>query len=452
VEFLANQLDILVLDPKIFRMEETWRILSTGIKYILYSGATNVKSVSVEFASTITSALKIVKIIIEGGRSLGFREQERQHRNIINQDDNSLFKSAQMLSRSRILKPYPRLLHAALDLAKLLSPSKKKPDLLKTALAAAVRRRSSTNGVGFSGTVSGVNNGGAILTTRDNSIPDPLSVSHDPTSQPNNTTGSMLGNILSSASNAVTNATNQPRAFGSNTNSKSPSGSSSGGLEMKSFFHGVSFGSSFDGGSATSPTSASSVTQSKNARKNNNNNNSFSGNADDKDEDKEVDDFDATTKLDYSPKTMFSTFQEALNNNYMIKNKLLARKFKLITVLEARTVDDDSSNNRLDVLDKEDDDEDDHRTSVATNTTTGGAAAAAGESASAGGHGGSDFDRNLHRVASITDSSSEHKHVGMDLQDDNVGLELLHQKPGVVMVFWEDIVDRMVSKMNKINK
>jgi hypothetical protein len=129
IEFLANQLDVLVLDPKLFRMDETWHILCVGVNHVLAAIVRNPTVMSEKLAQVVACACRVGHVIVDGARSLGLQERQWVYRNEISDADNSVFRSAQALASSVYVKQFPKALIASNDLATLVSPLKQRGSL-----------------------------------------------------------------------------------------------------------------------------------------------------------------------------------------------------------------------------------------------------------------------------------------------------------------------------------
>jgi hypothetical protein len=125
IEFLANQLNVLVLDPKLFRMDETWHILCEGVNCLLSAIVNKAFEMTDKIARVAASACGVAHVIVDGARSLGLQERQLIHRNEISDNDDSVFRSAQKLASDVFVKKFPHTQLAAEALASLVSPLKR---------------------------------------------------------------------------------------------------------------------------------------------------------------------------------------------------------------------------------------------------------------------------------------------------------------------------------------
>jgi hypothetical protein len=100
LEFLSLQLEVLVVDPKLFRMDKTWHVITEGVKVVLRAACNDLpkKNLTTESVLAVTAALKISTTFIDGSIQLGIRELEGDRAGVLLHDEDSVYKSAMTLA------------------------------------------------------------------------------------------------------------------------------------------------------------------------------------------------------------------------------------------------------------------------------------------------------------------------------------------------------------------
>jgi len=133
LSFLAQQLDVLVVDPKLFRSERCWDLLAVGVNHILSAAAKTFNQTGGKGKSLVldkkseqvaTAAARVAFVLIDGARSLGLTKKEAVHKAELSEAANSVFNSAKVIagSANKAKSSSPLLVKACTLLANLIQP------------------------------------------------------------------------------------------------------------------------------------------------------------------------------------------------------------------------------------------------------------------------------------------------------------------------------------------
>jgi hypothetical protein len=134
--FMAQQLDVLVVDPKLFRMGKCWELLAVGVNRVLSAAArdltaTTAKSSSSQGAGLVskkkqvqvaTAAAHVAFVFIDGARILGLAKQEADHLEALVEGPTSVFHSAEAIANSSMTTAKPALVKACTVLVRMIKP------------------------------------------------------------------------------------------------------------------------------------------------------------------------------------------------------------------------------------------------------------------------------------------------------------------------------------------
>jgi hypothetical protein len=124
LDYLANQLEVLVIDPKVLRNERTWELVSVGCNRIAACAVRRqLSGLTDELVFVADAACRVANIVVEGARSLGLSEHEGRHSGPIRTDDNSVLKSAHSIATNVFFNRKAKLRTTAHGLAHLIDPT-----------------------------------------------------------------------------------------------------------------------------------------------------------------------------------------------------------------------------------------------------------------------------------------------------------------------------------------